>query len=113
MWRISGWTSLTFSFFKLGVGVDFVCWSGLLIVNFSRRNLVAIPVLNFWQGLELHCLLFLCNYRCKKSPHPVFVQNSSSEYYVNIFYIIIKQELKDYGTIRMKAVKLVIVFEKA
>lgn len=85
----------------------------LLIVNFSRRNLVAIAVLNFWQGLELHRLLFLCNYRCKKSPHPVFVQNSSSEYYINIFYIIIKQELKDYGTIRMKAVKLVIVFEKA
>lgn len=85
----------------------------LLIVNFSRRNLVAILVLNFCQGLELRYLLFLCNYRYKKSPHPVFIQNSSSEYYINILYIIIKEELKDYGTIRIKAVRLVKVFEKA
>lgn len=80
----------------------------MLIVNFSRRNLVAIPVLNFWQGLGLRYLPNLCNYIYKKAPHPVFVQNSSSEYHINIL-----QELKGYGTTRMKAIKLVIVFDKA
>lgn len=45
----------------------------LLIVNFSRRKLVAIPVLSFWQGLELCYLLSLCNYIYKKAPYPAFV----------------------------------------
>lgn len=80
----------------------------MLNINFSRRNLIAIPIFNFWQGVELCYLLNLCNYIYISAPHSLFVRNSSSEYYVNIL-----QDLKDYGTTKMKVVKLVIVFEKA
>lgn len=67
------------------VGVDFGCWWGhkLLIVNFSKRNLAATPVLNFWQGLERCYLLNLCNY--------IYIYKSSTsnicpEFFIRILY---------------------------